>query len=124
MIQFYVDFKIQSPNVNEHWSKAHRRNKNNYLRLISIWRKEKIGTHVKAPCTVKITRIYNPSKWERIFDSDNFIAACKGIRDELSNLILPGLAAGQADNEDRGITFEYYQKKGDGTSFKIEIEVK
>lgn len=121
MISFYVDFKVQSPNVKEHWTKAHRRNKNNYLRLIAAWRANG-GQMIKAPCIVKIIRIYNPSKWQRLFDSDNFISACKSIRDEISNLILPGLAAGQADNEEHGINFEYYQKKGDATSFKIEIE--
>lgn len=121
MIGFYVDFKIQSPNVKEHWTKAYKRNKSNYLRLISAWRANG-GQLIKAPCNVKITRLYNPSKQGKKLDSDNFIASCKSIRDRISGLIIPGLAAGRADDDDMGITFEYAQQEALRATFKIEID--
>jgi hypothetical protein len=117
MIELFVDFKIQSPNIQEHWTKGHKRNKNNFLRLIAEWRKE--PRVIKVPCTVTITRIYTSR--QKKMDGDNFEGACKNIRDRLANLIIPGLAHGRADDEDLGITFLYAQERGVKAMFKIFV---
>ena len=67
------------------------------------------------PCLVTITRI-SP----RSYDHDNFVASAKGLRDILSDLVIPGLAPGQADADPR-ITWHYKQEKGK-QSVRIQIE--
>ena len=109
-------FRLVSPNVQEHWSKRHRRNKKQAAVLKAWWTtlKEKPA----PPCLVCLTRYAT-----REMDLDNFIFSAKGIRDILGSLLLPGLAPGQADNKKHGIKFEYEQKKGATKTHSLKIDI-
>lgn len=78
------------------------------------------------PCVITIQRMYDPSLHEKRWDNDNWISACKHIRDSLADLIVPGLKKGQADHPKHGLTFEYDQvastKKGVLISIKSQQE--
>jgi len=65
------------------------------------------------PCTVHLIRI------GRKLDSDNLQGAFKYIRDAIAELLVPGLATGRADDDER-ITWEYAQEKG---KVGVRIEV-
>lgn len=73
------------------------------------------------PCTVTIQRLYNPSKLQKLWDDDNWIAGCKGIRDTISSLLIPGLAPGRADDVGKGITFFYDQLTATKKGIRIVI---
>ena len=61
---------------------------------------------IPLPCHIKLTRI-----GKRYLDSDNLPMSMKYIRDAIADQIFPGLAPGQADNDER-LSWEYNQTKG------------
>lgn len=65
------------------------------------------------PCNVRLTRI------GRRLDDDNLRGALKYIRDAIAELLVPGLAIGRADDDER-INWEYNQEKG---KVGVRIEV-
>jgi hypothetical protein len=79
----------------------------------SIWADEE--RNVVFPCRVRLTRI-GPRK----LDEDSFIYSFKYVRDEVADLLIPGLARGRADGDKR-ITWEYVQETG-FYGIRIEIE--
>lgn len=108
--------KLVSPNRYQHWSK--RNNTNKALRLIlqAWWNRQKQVP--KPPCTVSIIRVAS-----RKLDNDNFVASAKSLRDILSDLLVPGLAPGQADNEKHGIIWVYGQERGAPKEYAVRIEI-
>ena len=107
---------ISAANVREHWAVKSNRDKlqketaavyiNRFLGLITL------------PCTIKFTRV-SPRK----LDGDNLQYAFKAIRDKVCSMLIPGLAPGRADDDDR-ITIVYDQTS-EGVKingFKITIE--
>lgn len=107
---------LSAANIREHWAIKSRRDKlqketaalyiNKFLSMITL------------PCTIKFTRVSS-----RKLDSDNLQYAFKAIRDKVCSMLIPGLAPGRADDDDR-ITITYDQVKDEPkvTGFKITIE--
>jgi hypothetical protein len=71
--------------------------------------------YLKFPCEVHLTR-YAKKK----MDDDNFIHACKAIRDQIADCLIPGLQKGQADGCDQ-ITWHYKQEIAKNVHLKIEL---
>ncbi len=103
-------------NSREHWHKKalrHSRQKD----AIRFSLCSKISDTL-LPCTIKLTRIA-PRKMD-IWD--NIPMGFKFILDAICELLIPGKAIGQADNDSR-IRVEYDQKKGEKGEYAIEIEI-
>lgn len=133
MIEISLPIRLQSPNVKEHWTKTHKRNKriaqvigfslrtNSELSRIvqnitmgtSGWLS---GLFPPKGLKIKITLI----KRGRAFDYDNFVYAMKSVRDSVSSFFFPTLAPGQADCQ-KCFEFHYLQEKG-GSGIKILLE--
>lgn len=114
MVEWVLNVNVLSPNQPKHWSVSHSNNSKNRRILNKQWLCE--SEKPSVPCTVTIQRLYNPSKRQKRWDEDNWISGCKGLRDIIADLLVPGLAPGQADNPKYGIKFHYdqltYSKKG------------
>lgn len=70
------------------------------------------------PVHVRLTRYSKKS-----YDWDNYITACKPIRDCVADFIIPGKAPGQADSSP-DIYWHYHQEKlkeGENESLLVEI---
>lgn len=107
MIEWILPLEIQSPNIREHWAKTYARNKRNKTKLAAQFALEPHKPQI--PCVVSLERLYNPSKHERRMDAEeNLRMAFKGVKDTIADLILPGMAPGQAD-EGHGISWQYDQ---------------
>jgi|SRR3990167_11125821 len=91
--------------------REHKRNINAAIRL--VWASKE--RNVVLPCSVRLTRIGH-----RMLDEDSAIYSLKYVRDEISDLLIPGLARGRADGDKR-ITWEYGQEIGP-YGIRIEIE--
>jgi hypothetical protein len=94
---------ISEANCSEHWSKKKKRH-DIQKRWIKVYFKNE-GQFIPLPCHVKLTRL-----GKRLLDSDNLPVSMKWLRDEIANQLIPGLAAGRAD-DDKRITWEYAQEK-------------
>jgi hypothetical protein len=70
---------------------------------------------IKLPVIVEIIRI-SPRKQ----DYDNYVYNCKCIRDYIADCLIPGKAAGQADNDSR-IEWIYRQQKGETKQYALNI---
>lgn len=108
-INLFLPIILVSPNKVEHWSFRHSRNKKIKKLLSSL----EIPDYL--PCRVLIKRHST-----RFFDDDNFVAACKGVRDAVADRLIPGLAPGRADGDTR-ITWEYVQVKDKIKGVTVEI---
>lgn len=73
---------------------------------------------ITLPCTIKLTRIAN----RRLDEHDNLRCSFKWIVDYIADYIIPGKAAGRADDSDQ-IKWEYDQIKIKDKDFWIMIEV-
>lgn len=98
------------------WIKINRRNKQQMA--IKLICNPQINGKVTLPCQVTLIRV-SP----RPMDLDNFVTSMKYIKDKIAELIIPGLAKGQADDEKRGITWRYKQEKGKPKIYAIRIEI-
>lgn len=105
---------MSEANTHQHWRKKYERNKRQQKAVRLVWLSQR--PTVRIPCQVSLTR-----SGPRLLDSDNLAYAFKSIRDELGDLIHPGLAAGRADGEGMGIEWLYKQEKG-LYGIRIEIE--
>lgn len=103
-------------NSSEHWAKKHRRHKTQQKQLWLLF----LASHpnITVPCTIKLTRIAN----RRLDEHDNLPNSFKWIVDQLASYIIPGKAAGRAD-ESNQIKWEYDQIKIKDKDFWIMIEV-
>lgn len=111
-----LPFRLVSPNVQEHWSKRHKRNKKQALIIKAKF--NALPFKISPPCLVSLIRVA-----PRAMDQDNLIAAFKGIRDSISALLNPGHAPGQADGQDSGIEWKYSQEKGAPRLNMVRIEI-
>jgi hypothetical protein len=110
-IEKTLNLEIVSPNRKEHWSSTYIRNKKNHKKIkYEIFSSnEKITT----PCQIVLKRT-----GVRIYDKDNYIFSCKGIKDSIASLIL-NKKKGQ-DDDNPGIEWIYEQVKGK-PEFTIKI---
>lgn len=100
-------------NMHEHWS---HKSKRAVQQKKVVWAKwNQVQPQVSLPCIVTLTRCAM-----KILDEDNLMIAFKAIRDQLADLILPGLAKGQADGDPR-IKWEYAQEKAKIHGIKIRL---
>ncbi len=105
---------MSEANTHQHWRKKYERNKRQQKAVKLVWLSQR--PTICLPCKVSLTR-----SGPRLLDSDNLAYAFKAIRDELGDLIIPGLAPGQADGEGKGIEWIYKQEKGlNGITVEIE----
>jgi hypothetical protein len=120
MIEWILPLQIQSPNIREHWTKGYKRNNDNKRILAAHWALESHKPTV--PCVVSFHRLYNPSLHQKRMDAEeNLRMAFKGIKDTIADLLIPGMAPGQAD-EGHGITWHYDQVTATKKGVRIIIQ--
>jgi hypothetical protein len=130
MIQINLPIRLQSPNVKEHWTQTHKRNKR-YSQSVKFLlqtnseaqnlrqKLKEMSTHqIRNTQEIKAISV-SLTKYGRKFDFDNFVYSCKAIRDSICSWFFPQLKPGQADGLDI-FTFNYYQHPGKS---KLTIEV-
>jgi len=107
---------ISSANTREHWAVKHKRDKLQKEVVRAYLSGFKHG--ITTPCVIKLTRV-SPRK----LDGDNLQYAFKGIRDAVCSFIIPGLAPGRADDDERlQIEYEQIRDSSKVNGFKIAIE--
>jgi hypothetical protein len=133
MIIINLPIRLQSPNVKEHWTKTHKRNKriaqvigfslrtnSEVSRFVTNVDVATLLAEFKKNQTtgfkIKITLV----KLGRVFDYDNMVYAFKPFRDAICSFFFPDLAPGQADCQNC-FDIHYLQEKG-GSGIKIILE--
>jgi len=112
--QWDLPFKLESEaNKWSHWSIPRRLHQMQVKHLIVA--RANSDKKIDLPITVEITRIHS-----RQLDYDNYVHACKYIRDKIAEMLIPGKAKGQAD-ADKRITWDYRQEKGKPSSVRIRF---
>lgn len=115
--ELYIPIRIVSEaNLREHWSKRHKRHKNQKALVHSLWNTA-IQKDINLPAEITLTRIA-----PRALDPDNLASAFKNFIDIISDLIIPGLAPGRADGDPR-MKWKYCQKKGNPKEYALLIEI-
>lgn len=105
---------VSEANSFEHWTKKHKRHKAQKM-LVSIAMRSE-SKEIDLPCHIKLTRLA-----PRILDKDdNLPMAFKFIKDQISDELIPGKAAGRADDDPR-LSWSFDQQKSKDKSIKIEI---
>ena len=107
-----LPIQLQSPNVQEHWTKKQKRNHVHALLIKQHMLRD--VTEIGLPCKITLER-----SGKRLMDYDNYVFSCKGIRYTLAQFIFQK-RRGIGDNDPR-IEWIYKQIKGD-ISLRIEIE--
>jgi len=100
-------------NLREHWAaRAKRVKRERFLVGQALWARELLMRRQRPglPCVVTITRVA-----PRMLDSDNAVAGCKGVRDEIAAWL------GINDNDPR-VTWQYAQEKSKLYACNIQIE--
>lgn len=117
MIRINAPIKLISPNKKFHHMVLYKKQRKMTEPLKFLLKLEKQNLD-PLPVHVRLTRYSKKS-----FDWDNYITACKPIRDCVADFIIPGKAPGQADSSP-DIYWHYNQeklKKGDMESLTVEI---
>ena len=116
-VKVFIPIKLQSPNVQEHWTKKHRRNKRHQHAVALVLRQPLNG--IKLPAAITLTRVAS-----RHLDYDNMVYSFKAIRDQLAVLLTGVKKMGQGDSDPR-ITWRYDQErqaKGQISGISITVE--
>ncbi len=113
LIDWILPIKLVSPNIQEHWTKKYKRNKQQEWIIKTCWLTHE--TNVQLPCIVTLTRLA-----PREFDYDNMVPAFKHVKDSIADLIIPGLAPGRADGS-KQIEWRYEQEKAKKQGIRIQI---
>jgi|SRR5882672_1034351 len=127
MVKIYEskDYKLQAcieiplklhtqPHQFEHWTKV--RNRRIQSQKAIAWLLNSKKGQFPLPCKVSLIRV------GRKCDYDNLVYSFKSVRDEVANIIIPGLTKGKAD-ESPLIQWEYKQEPRGSRpqGFRIEI---
>lgn len=104
---------ISEANNTDHWAKKHARKKQQQSRLKLEWLHLRPKT--KLPCEIHLTRF-----GKKEFDYDNLVISFKAIRDQLADLLIPGLEKGVADSS-KELTWHYKQQTAKFYGIQIEI---
>lgn len=109
-------------NISEHWSKRHKRHKQQRLILFAA-----LNNHLKGPtrceaiylpCHIVLTRIA-----PRMLDKeDNLPMSMKAVKDCIADLICPGMAPGRSD-DNKQMSWEFKQEKGLPKQKLLRIEI-
>ncbi len=111
-----MGYKFLSPNQKKHWAEEYKNNslKNTivkmYLNNLDLFEND------EEPIDICMTRVA-PKR----FDEDNFIFSCKALRDCIADHLLPGLAPGRADGDEK-LKFVYDQRKGSPGEYALEVK--
>ena len=105
---------ISEANTHDHWTKKHKRKKVIQSAIHYYWKNARIR-NVRLPVDIYLIRVA-----PRTFDYDNLVTALKSTRDTISDLLIPGLAPGRADDSPE-ISFTYGQEKSKSYALRIEI---
>ena len=106
---------ISEGNCFEHWKKKHARHKQQRRAVLLA-----LGPHrdkLRLPCTVTLTR-YAPRKLDA---KDNLPMSFKYLSDSVADVLVPGKAAGRADDDER-INWKFDQVKSKKYFININIE--
>lgn len=119
-----LPLKLESfANKRMHWAQKRKAIKNIRIMLTLMLTSKKVPNLRQAERSdlkgirVSMTRISS-----RTIDFDNLVFAFKEIRDWIADWIIPGLAAGRADN-DPIFEFVYSQQKGKVNETGIHIQI-
>jgi len=93
---------VSESNCVEGWRKRHKRHKDQKELVWSYLINE--IKQIPLPCHVLLERE------GRMLDDDNLPPSMKYIRDQIADMLVPGLAPGRADNDPR-ITWHYRQRQ-------------
>lgn len=114
LVDWFIALETKSEaNMHEHWSKRYKRAKRHCKIIWAKWKQ--VNPEVSLPCTVILTRL-----GVRELDEDNLAYCFKAIRDQVADLIIPGLPKGKADGDKR-IKWVYKQVKQPIAGIKITI---
>ncbi len=104
-------------NLREHWSAKHKRQKAHENALICLFPLSERNDLKSAglPIRVKLIRASM-----RKLDYGNLVSAFKHLQDCVADILIPGLARGRADGDDR-IKWEYNQIKSSEKFVLIEF---
>ncbi len=109
---------ISEANTCEHWSKRHRRAKEQ-KKAVSMHLEKVSEIYIpKLPCKVHLTRV-----GKRKMDSDNLAASLKYVRDAVAEWLVDdshNLAPGRADGDER-IEWLYDQEIGSEYAVRVKI---
>jgi len=108
---------VSEANVCEHWTKKRKRVKGQQSLVKFLLSEQKPVGSIELPCQVTLTRYCM-----RKYDDDNLVSAFKHIRDQVANYLKPGLAPGQADNDDK-ISWVYRQVNKTKNRGLIRIQI-
>ncbi len=107
---------VSESNSSEHWCVKSKRHKKQKMALKKTFLLER--PMLKLPCYVMLTRIA-----PRFLDAhDNLPASMKWILDGIADYLLPGKAAGRADDSNL-ISWGYKQEKGNPRQYGVKIEI-
>jgi hypothetical protein len=113
---------ISEANTHEHWTKSSKRHKNQKqvvkVYLNPYFNDPKYADTLGLPCQITLTRLAPRS----LDDDENLPMAFKWIKDAICELLVPGKAIGQADNDKR-IQTKYAQMKGLPKEYAIQVEI-
>jgi hypothetical protein len=105
---------VSEANSRENWRKKHNRHKSQKTEISAYCRAE--CKNIELPCHVKLTRLS-----ARFLDKDdNLPMAFKYIKDQIASELIPGKAAGRADDDSR-LSWSFDQQKSKDNSIMIEI---
>ncbi len=116
MIKIEIPIKtISEANCSEHWTKKSKRHKQQqfFVRLAF----KKLENAVNLPCIVKIIRM-GPGTLDK---EDNLPMSLKWVKDQIADCLIPGLAKGRADDDER-ITWKYDQRRS--SKYGVEIQIR
>lgn len=110
------EMMISEANNSEHWTNKRRRRKVKQD-VVKFYLKKYYERQISFPCLVKLVRI-SPRK----LDYDNLVFFFKGIRDQIADCLIPGMAKGRADGDPR-ISWDYEHLKGDPHQYAIRVVI-
>lgn len=102
MEPFFLPVVLASPNVKKHWRVDYNLSRNQ--KHMVAWHFIMHPPNVKLPCVVEMIRF-----GKKKMDGDNLQMALKHVRDAIASHLRPGMAPGQADNDESIILFKYDQ---------------
>ena len=113
--QFNIKTASES-NCSEHWTvkaKRHKKQKDFVKKILMVERPK-----VKPPCKVKLTRLA-----PRELDAhDNLGTSLKWVSDAIAEYLVPGKAAGRAD-DCKEIEWSFAQRKGQVREYGVYVEI-
>lgn len=117
IIPLTQSFMRSSANTSLHWTEKMKWVKRQRDIMCIYYKKATYEYKPTLPCTVKMIRIA-----PRSLDFVNLVYSFKHYQDELSDRLIPGLAWGRADGDER-IKWEFNQEKGNPKEYAIKIEI-